>query len=170
MRGVWPAVLLLGGCAAIIALLAALSGGAPTDRISDLTLRPAPVEPPPVSAAPAVRKVVTPPASAPAAAAGAAKLWEEKGCIACHDLEQPAMGPPIRGAWGATRKLEDGREVVVDEAYIRKSLKEPSADLVAGYPDQMQPQELSEDEIGVILSLYKAMAAPGGGSGPAPSH
>jgi hypothetical protein len=160
MRAMWPAILLLLACAAIVALLAALSSGSPADRISDFTLSPAP----PVQEAPApvaaVRKIVTPPASAPAAAANAAKLWEAKGCIACHDLEQPAMGPPIRGAWGATRKLQDGREVVVDEAYIRKSLKEPSSDLVEGYPDQMQPQELSEEEIGVILSLYKAMAGP----------
>lgn len=161
MRGVWPAVLLLAGCAAIVGLLAALSGGAPADRISDLTLSVPTMEQAPAAPAvpaPAVRKVVTPALAAPPEAAKAAKLWEERGCIACHDLEQQAMGPPIRGAWGATRKLQDGREVVVDEAYIRKSIKEPSADVVDGYPDQMQPQDLSEDEIAVILSLYKAMA------------
>jgi cytochrome c oxidase subunit 2 len=158
MRKLWPAVLLLFVCAAIVAALAALSGGAPPETISDLTMGAPMLEPAPV--APAVRQVVTPAAAAPASAARAAKLWEEKGCIACHDLEQPAMGPPIRGAWGSTRKLEGGREAVVDEAYIRRSLKEPSADVVEGYPDQMQPQDLSEEEIGVILSLYKAMAGP----------
>jgi cytochrome c oxidase subunit 2 len=165
-------VLLVGGCAALIALLVLLSSGAPAERVSErsLTAPRAAELSTPAAPAPAVRKVVTPTAAAPPAAARAAKLWEERGCIACHDLEQQAMGPPIRGAWGSRRKLEGGREAVVDEAYIRKSIKEPSADIVEGYPDQMQPQELTEEEIGVIISLYKSMAAAPGAAGSAPTH
>jgi cytochrome c oxidase subunit 2 len=49
--------------------------------------------------------------------------------------------------------------VVVDEDYIRKSILDPTADLVEGYQPLMPPQEglLSEDEITALIEYLKTL-------------
>lgn len=56
--------------------------------------------------------------------------------------------------------LTDGRTAVADEAYFRRALFDPAADLAAGYTDQMASYRkfLSDSEVDALLAFYKALA------------
>jgi cytochrome c oxidase subunit 2 len=51
------------------------------------------------------------------------------------------------------------REVAADEAYIRKSLIDPGADIVKGFPHIMPPQKgvLSDAEIDALIEYLKTL-------------
>lgn len=106
---------------------------------------------------------------APATAAGAKKLpdgsalMREKGCVACHSLDGTAKaGPTLKGVLG--RKVivvTAGKEraITVDEAYLRRSLLDPQADVVKGFPPIMPSQKdvLKDDEIDAIILHLKGL-------------
>jgi cytochrome c oxidase subunit 2 len=57
--------------------------------------------------------------------------------------------------------LTDGKErkLVADEAYLRKSILEPNADVVKGFPPIMPSQEglLTDQEIDALVSYLKGL-------------
>lgn len=62
-------------------------------------------------------------------------LVQKFGCTACHSLDgSPAVGPTFKGLFGRTTKLQGGGSVTVDEAYVRESILDPDAKVVAGFP------------------------------------
>lgn len=76
--------------------------------------------------------------------AGAIKLgqetYENKGCNSCHSVDGSKTangGPTWKGMWGRSEKFEDGGGVVVDEAYVRESVNEPSKHIVQGFQNIM---------------------------------
>ncbi|MEZ4484103.1 MAG: cytochrome c oxidase subunit II [Syntrophotaleaceae bacterium] len=88
----------------------------------------------------------------PPAADGPALLTRH-GCNACHSLDgSPRIGPTFRGLFGRqTRVVRDGREQTLDadRAYVRRSILQPQADLVVGYPPVMPSYQgqIPEDEL-----------------------
>lgn len=90
-----------------------------------------------------------------------ALLYETKGCATCHSLDGTRMqggGPSWKGIFGKSEKLADGKEVVVDENYLRESMMVPSAKLVAGYENIMPVFQglLREREISALIQFIKA--------------
>ena len=91
------------------------------------------------------------------------RLSQVKGCVACHTTDGNVLiGPSFKGLFGETTKVvTDGqtREVVVDEAYIRRSILDPSADLVEGFQPLMPSQKglMSDEEIDAIIEYIKAL-------------
>lgn len=70
----------------------------------------------------------------PASLSGAGqRLFLSLGCADCHRDAPDARGPALAGAAGRRVLLQDGREVVADESYLRESIVDPQAKLVAGY-------------------------------------
>ena len=67
-----------------------------------------------------------------------AKLVQEKGCVACHSLDGTAKaGPTLRGVHGRKEivvTMGKEHEIVVNQDYLKRSLLEPQADIVKGYP------------------------------------
>jgi cytochrome c oxidase subunit 2 len=51
------------------------------------------------------------------------------------------------------------RQIVAAEAYLRKSLLEPAADIVKGFPPVMPAQkgQITDDEIAAIIDYLKAL-------------
>jgi cytochrome c oxidase subunit 2 len=104
--------------------------------------------------------------------------FERAACMTCHSVkpEEDAMkvvGPPLHGIYGHTAKLLTGEEVVVDDAYIRKSILEPFAQVVTGYPPAMPPYagRVTEEEILQIIAYIKSLGAPASESAAAqPAH
>ncbi len=93
-----------------------------------------------------------------------AQLLAIKGCTACHSLDgSKLIGPSFKGAYGRTETvLTDGvaREIVVDDDYIRKSMLEPDADLVEGYPKGLMPPQgtlLKDADIDAIIEVLKEL-------------
>jgi len=79
-------------------------------------------------------------------------------CESCHSVDgSRVVGPTWKSMWGRKEKLSDGREVTVDENYIRKSILEPQADIVDGFPGTMPTfsGQLSEKDIDGIIAFIK---------------
>ena len=92
-----------------------------------------------------------------------AELLKLKGCVACHTTDgTPRVGPTFKGIFGRKETVVTGgteRDVVVDEEYIRKSIMEPTADLVKGFPPIMPPQKglITDEEIQQIIAYLKGL-------------
>ncbi len=92
-----------------------------------------------------------------------AKLYRTKGCIACHSVDGSAkVGPSFKGVFGRKETvLRDGKEVeiVVDEAFIRRTLLEPEKERVKGYPPIMPSQKgvLTDAEIDALVEYLKTL-------------
>lgn len=67
------------------------------------------------------------------------ELWyTTQGCAGCHSVDGSALvGPTWLGIYGRGEELETGVSVTVDDEYIRKSILDPNADMVAGYAPSM---------------------------------
>jgi cytochrome c oxidase subunit 2 len=68
------------------------------------------------------------------------QLWAaEFGCNSCHTIDGAVgAGPTWLGLYGKSEVLVDGSTIIVDADYIRKSILNPSIQLVDGYADSMQ--------------------------------
>jgi len=93
----------------------------------------------------------------------ALKIMEKKGCLVCHTTDgAKAVGPSFRGIFGKKETVITGgkeRTVLVDEAYLRKSISAPNEDVVKGFPPVMPSQEglLSDEEIENIINYIKGL-------------
>ncbi len=80
-----------------------------------------------------------------------AALHKRQGCHACHPVDgsSSAIGPVYGATAGDSVSLADGRRVARDDAYLRRAILEPNADIVEGYgptmpgyADRLQPGEI----------------------------
>ena len=93
-----------------------------------------------------------------------AALYRRLGCAGCHDV--PSVAPSLAGIAGRTVMLADGRTVIADSAYLRESILEPAAKVVASYPPSMPSyrMQLSEDELTSLISYLESRKALTGGT------
>ncbi len=93
------------------------------------------------------------------AAAGEA-LFQQKGCAGCHLPDGKGPGPSLVGLFGKQVKLSTGGTVIADEAYIRESILDPLAKIVAGYQPIMPPFKglLGEDQLLQLIAYIKSLA------------
>jgi cytochrome c oxidase subunit 2 len=86
-------------------------------------------------------------------------LFEQRGCISCHSEQPGSIGPHVAGLFGATIELADGRTALADEAYLRESIVEPQAKVVAGYPPIMPTYDgiISEEGILQLVAYIKSL-------------
>jgi cytochrome c oxidase subunit 2 len=83
-------------------------------------------------------------------AAGGAKLFEELGCITCHRGDAQARCPELAGLFGRTVTLATGETLTADEAYLRESILDPGARIVAGFQNIMPTYRGLVTEEGVL--------------------
>lgn len=82
------------------------------------------------------------------------------GCLSCHTIDgQRHIGPSWRGLYGKTEQLEHGRTVVADEDYLTRSMMEPLADVVQGYPPVMPVYQgvLAQPDAAAIVEFIKSL-------------
>ena len=87
-------------------------------------------------------------------------LYKSKGCSACHSTTGARIvGPTFKGVWGRHEALSDGRTITVDANYVRKSILDPQADIVATYPPVMPSfkGQLTDDQINDIIAFLKTL-------------
>ncbi len=86
-------------------------------------------------------------------------LLEKLGCLGCHSTDgTPKIGPTFKGLWGRTSLVLTGgteRSITVDEAYLKRSIAEPNADIVKGFAPIMPPFQLKEDELKTLIDYFK---------------
>lgn len=88
------------------------------------------------------------------------KIAQSLGCMACHSTDgSKALGPTWKDIYGRTEVMADGSTIVVDDAYLRESILNPSAKMVKGYPPVMQAFNLSDEELDALIALAKASSS-----------
>jgi len=100
-----------------------------------------------------------PAGSAPAASEDGATLYRSAGCAGCHDV--PAIAPSLAGLAGRTVMLADGRSLIADEAYLRESILDPAAKVVATYPPSMPGYrgQLSDSQLTALVQYLQGWKA-----------
>jgi cytochrome c oxidase subunit 2 len=98
------------------------------------------------------------------AAAQGQKLFQERGCASCHQVEaggQQGRGPTLFGLYGGKQSIQGDGEVTVDEAYIRESILNPQAKLVTGFQPIMPTfqGQLSEEQILQLVAYIRSLGA-----------
>lgn len=80
------------------------------------------------------------------------------GCASCHGAAgQGGVGPTWIDLAGSERELKDGTTVVADDAYLLRSILEPSAEEVAGYTLAMPVNGVSEAEAADVVAYIKEL-------------
>jgi cytochrome c oxidase subunit 2 len=102
------------------------------------------------------------------------KLFSQLACVTCHLANGTGRAPSLNGVYGAKVLLADGSMVVADEAYIRESILQPKAKVVAGYQPVMPTFQglVTEEQILNLTAYIKSLQSqpvPAKGAGIAPS-
>jgi cytochrome c oxidase subunit 2 len=107
------------------------------------------------------RSAAPPPVEKKGKPVDAEKLLQEKGCIACHSTDGTAkVGPTFKGLYGRKVTVVTAgkeREITAGDDYIRRSIKEPQADIVKGFPPVMPAMPLSDEELDAIIEHLETM-------------
>ena len=90
------------------------------------------------------------------------KLFEKYACATCHTNDATGRGPVLLGLFGSTVTLSNDATVTADENYVRESILDPSAKVVAGYQPIMPSfaGRLSEDDLVQLIAYIKSIGAP----------
>lgn len=107
--------------------------------------------------------------SAPAMGSLAAegqKLFQKLGCDACHRLDAQGTCPMLAGLYSRPVRLQSGETIVVDDSYVRESILNPAAKVVAGFQPLMPAYQgrVSEEELVQLIAFIKSLReqpAPG---------
>lgn len=98
-------------------------------------------------------------AKLPPAEAGA-KLYGARGCAQCHSVDgRSGIGPTFKGLFGHPVPLAGGGRVTADEDYVRESILDPQAKVVAGFEPVMPTYRgrLKDQEITAIIEYLKTL-------------
>jgi cytochrome c oxidase subunit 2 len=99
------------------------------------------------------------------------KFFQQLACITCHRSDAQGRGPVLEGLFGKQVQLQDGSRVVADESYIRESILNPRAKVVAGFQAIMPTfqGQVSEEQMLQLIAYIKSIGAksPGGEPGAA---
>jgi len=97
------------------------------------------------------------------------------GCASCHgDKGQGGRGPALTGILGKPVQLDNGATVVADESYLRESILNPQAKIVAGYGPIMPTfaGQLNEEQLLQLITYIKSLSpqqpAPAAGAATQP--
>jgi len=92
-----------------------------------------------------------------------ARLFQEQRCVTCHQTNG-IMAPLLQGIFGKEVHLQGGQTIVADEAYIRESILNPTAKVVAGYQPNMPTfqGQVTEDAIMQLIAYIKSLGGAAG--------
>lgn len=92
------------------------------------------------------------------------RLFTQLGCQPCHQETATQRGPSLDGIFKSTTRLANAESVLVDEAYLRESILDPKAKLVAGYEPVMPTfkGQISEEELLKIIVYIKSLTKDDG--------
>ncbi len=94
------------------------------------------------------------------------QLFQRLGCATCHRFDTQGRGPNLAGLYNKQVMLDDGRTVVADENYLRESILNPGAKIVAGFRPIMPTYQgqVSEESLMALVAYLKSLSQPASGS------
>lgn len=87
------------------------------------------------------------------------QLFTKNACITCHSVDGSKLtGPTMKGIFGRSEQLTTGA-VTVDENYLRESILNPQAKVVAGYPPVMPTFKgiLNDEKVDALIAYLKTI-------------
>ena len=78
------------------------------------------------------------------------RLFASMGCNACHTGNAAGRGPSLAGVYGSKLRMANGSEVLVNEAFLRDAILNPSQHAMAGYAPIMPTYQGQISEEGLI--------------------
>jgi cytochrome c oxidase subunit 2 len=87
-------------------------------------------------------------------------LFRSKACHTCHNIDgTSAVGPHLNGIFGKIVVFENGDQLTVDENYIRESILDPQARIVAGYQPVMPTFQgtLNSKQVDALIAYIKSL-------------
>ena len=96
-------------------------------------------------------------------------LFQQLGCVTCHQATADVKGrcPNLHGIWGKPQQMNTGISVTVDAPYVRESIVNPAAKIVAGYENIMPTFSglVTEEGLQQLVEYVKSIGpAPGTGA------
>ena len=88
-----------------------------------------------------------------------AKLFQDLACFSCHAAGSGQRGPSLAGVFGKEVELQGGQKVIADEAYLRESIVNPQAKIVAGYQPLMPTFQglVTEEQLLQLIAYVKSL-------------
>jgi cytochrome c oxidase subunit 2 len=97
------------------------------------------------------------------------RVASEQGCLKCHTVDGTQhIGPTFVDLYLREERLANGKIVRADEAYLTRSMMDPSADVVQGYQNVMPTYQgqLSPPEVAAVVEFIKSLKTAAVRSGP----
>ena len=94
-------------------------------------------------------------------------LFQNKlGCASCHAGGATQRGAVLEGIFGKEVELASGDKVVADEQYIRNSILNPGAQIVAGYQPIMPTfkGQVTEEQLNSLVAYIKSLTPGAAGT------
>jgi len=87
------------------------------------------------------------------------RLFADMACSTCHRKGEDGRGPVLNGLYGSTVRLRGGRSAVVDEAYLRESIVNPSSRLTEGFQPVMPAYQglVTEEGLSELVEYIKSL-------------
>jgi cytochrome c oxidase subunit 2 len=107
------------------------------------------------------------PALAPAESGRA--LFAQLACDTCHREGERARGPALEGLYGSQVTTTTGRALIADDTYLRESILNPGAQIVAGYQPLMPTfqGQVSEEQLNHLIAYIKSLTPSAAADGAA---
>jgi cytochrome c oxidase subunit 2 len=88
-------------------------------------------------------------------------LLQSKGCLGCHTTDGTRkVGPTFKGLYESNvTVMTNGKErtIIADEEYIERSVRDPGADVVKGFPNIMPKLPVSDEELKEIVDYLETV-------------
>jgi cytochrome c oxidase subunit II len=97
------------------------------------------------------------------------KLFQDLACITCHTGDATARGPQLANLYNSSVRLQDGSTVTADDSYIRESIVNPRAKVVAGFQPIMPTFQglVTEEQLLQLIAYVRSLSQQGAAPAPA---
>jgi cytochrome c oxidase subunit 2 len=97
---------------------------------------------------------------APSSAAELGKrLFETKGCDACHSVDgSEGVGPTMKGLYAHEVEMEDGSLEPADETHLEEAIRDPNKRIVKGFQPLMPELRFTDEEVKALIAYIKALS------------
>lgn len=89
------------------------------------------------------------------------KIFQQQACATCHRADAAGRGPALDGLFGKDIQLDNGQTIKADAQYIRESILNPQAKIVAGFPRPSNMPtfqgRISEEQLLQLIEYIKSI-------------
>ena len=92
------------------------------------------------------------------------KYFHQFGCANCHHFDGHGPCPDLKGLYQRNVLISTGQYVVADESYLRESIVDPGAKIVAGFTNYMPvfKGRITEEQLIALIAYIKAIGPEAG--------